>query len=107
MSTAQGFVNFVAILAADKGYQANICGVPAPHPALISDSPLSEAGRGAYLDMIRRFNIAVEGFAKQRRYGFVDLYSMTVCDTGTADGSQHIDRNHLYPSAIHRALGKA
>lgn len=106
-STARGFVNFIATLAADKGHQANICGVPAPHPALISDSPLPEADHGAYLDMIRRFNISVEGFAKQRGCGFVDLYSMTVREAGTADGSHHIDRNHLYPSAIHRALGKA
>ncbi len=57
-----------------------------------------------YLEMIKTFNKVLEGTATLHECGFVDLYSMTVGEDGTADGGQHIDRTHLYPSAIHRAL---
>lgn len=106
-STAGGLVNFVATLAAEKGQRANICGVPAPHHARSSETAMSDSDLGAYLDMIRRFNVAVAELANKHGCGFVDLYAMTVGEAGTATGDQHIDRTHLYPSAIHEALANA
>ena len=103
-ATAGGFVSFVATLAARQGQQANICGVPAPHHARSAETPMADDDLRAYLDMIRRFNKAVEVFANEHGCGFVDLYSLTVGEGGEAGGSQHIDRTHLYPSVVHQAL---
>ena len=103
-STVGGFVGFVATLAAARGHQANICGVPAPHHARSSAFPMTDDDLRAYHDMIKIFNKVLEDTAKQHECGFVDLYSITVGEDGSADGGQHIDRTHLYPSVIHQAL---
>ena len=102
--TAGGFVEFVATLAAEKSQQVNFCGIPAPSPERLIETPLAGSEQAVYLDMIRRFNIAIEAAATARQLGFVDLYSLTVSENGLAGGSQHIDGTHLYPSTFHQAL---
>lgn len=103
-STVGGFVGFVAGPAAARGHRLNICGVPAPHPARSSRVAMADGDLRVYLEIIKNFNKKLEDAAKQHDFGFVDLYSLTVGEGAAADGAQHIDDTHLYPSAIHQAL---
>ena len=85
----------------------NLCGVPAPDRARSDMSPMTDQRMAAYLDVVARFNGALEAAAARRGCGFIDLYSLTVGDGGTADGSHHIDHTHLLPTALHQAIANA
>lgn len=103
-TTATGFIDFIAVLAANKGQRVNICGVPAPHHERFLETPLPDDEKAVYLGMIQSFNMVLETLAISKGLGFVDPYAMTAGEAGVSDGSRHIDRTHLYPSVLHQAL---
>ena len=105
--TVEGFAGFVAAVGEKQGLNMNLCGVPAPDRERSAEFPLSDHQMDAYLDVVARFNDALEAAAADHGCGFIDLYGLTADDNGTSDGRHHIDRTHLFPAALHQAIAAA
>lgn len=105
--TVRGFASFVAAVGEKRGLNMNLCGVSAPDRARSAEIPLNDHRMDAYLDVVARFNDALEAAAAQHGCGFIDLYGLTADDDGTSDGRHHIDRTHLFPTALHQAIAAA
>jgi hypothetical protein len=105
--TVEGFAGFVAAVGEKQGLNMNLCGVPAPDRERSAEFPLSDHQMDVYLDVVARFNDALEAAAADHGFGFIDLYGLTADDNGTSDGRHHIDRTHLFPAALHQAIAAA
>jgi len=106
-ATADGFVGFVAAVGDKQGLNMNLGGVPAPNLARSSETLKSGEQTAAYLDVVARFNGALEAAAARHGCGFIDLYGLTAGEGGTSNGTLHIDDTHLLPAAIHQAIANA
>ena len=102
--TVGGFVEFTMALAAKKGQQLNLCGVPAPLRAYVGRTSLAADERACFVDVARRFNDRLEARAAERGVGFADLYRLTAEADGMAGGRHHVDDIHLVPAAYHEAI---
>jgi tetratricopeptide (TPR) repeat protein len=105
--TVDGFVDFVALVGDNQRLNMNICGVPAPNRARSGEFPLPDQQMASYLDVVARFNGALEAAATRRGCGFVDLYGLTVGEDKVSDGSHHLDNTHLLPAVVQQAIARA
>lgn len=102
-STVAGYLRFVQDLNTESHHRVIIQGVPAPNLDRSSADP--EEARLLSL-VIREVNHALRKACGETGFGFLDVYSMTNSANGFADGSCHIDRFHLTPSACAQAFDK-
>lgn len=96
-STIVAYVNYVATIGARYGHKMILEGVPAPNVSL---NMLNVSTIEQLTNLIRIFNSTLKLQAISAGMDFLDVYDLTHCRDGTANGKWHIDEYHLLPSAI-------
>ena len=96
-ATARAYLQYVAEISARYDHQLVIGGVPAP---IIPPQALTLEIAEQRTHLIRTFNRCLKELALVSRMDFLDVYALTDCGNGIADGECHIDTCHLLPSAV-------
>lgn len=100
-ATIGNFVAYVAALRDRLELDITLAGVPASN---VSPDPADELASRVFPTLLADFNRELERRAKQAGMGFLDLFALTDCGDGKADGQWHIDRIHLQPDAYAQAF---
>lgn len=94
--TTQRYIAFIQRSCALKNINIYCLGVPAP----VMGRRVDARSRADRIEVVRRFNAALERQARSAGLGFIDQSAFTADADGASNGRHHCDRFHLGPSAL-------
>ena len=102
-ATSTAYLQYVAEIGARYGHRLVIGGVPAPNSP---PGGLKPEAATQHAKLVRVFNATLRDLALSAKLDFLDVYTLTECGDGVANGSWHIDTHHLLPEAVIEAFNR-
>ena len=96
-NTVTNYINYVTNLNKEFNHKIIIQGVPCPN---IEFKKYDVASIEKLAEVIKIFNRTLNELSKQRKFNFLDLYSLTNDGEGFSNGLWHIDTHHVSPSGM-------
>ena len=100
-ATSAAYLQYIAEIGARYGHRLVVGGVPAPN---IPPGALTPEAATQHASLVRTFNVILQNLALSAKLDFLDVYTLTDCGNGVADGKWHIDTYHLLPDAVIEAF---